>query len=35
LMVSGLADTRPLTTNNTPEGRARNRRIEVVIDGAY
>ena len=35
LMVSGLADTRPLTTNNTPEGRARNRRLEVVIDGAY
>ena len=35
LMVSGLADTRPLTTNNTSEGRARNRRIEVVIDGAY
>ena len=35
LMVSGLADTRPLTTNNTPEGRSRNRRIEVVIDGAY
>jgi chemotaxis protein MotB len=35
LMVSGLADTRPLTSNNTPEGRARNRRIEVVIDGAY
>jgi chemotaxis protein MotB len=35
LMVSGLADTRPLTTNNPPEGRARNRRIEVVIDGAY
>ena len=35
LMVSGLADTRPLATNNTPEGRARNRRIEVVIDGAY
>jgi chemotaxis protein MotB len=35
LMVSGLADTRPLASNNTSEGRARNRRIEVVIDGAY
>ena len=35
LMVTGLASTRPLTTNNTPEGRARNRRIEIVVDGSY
>ena len=35
LMVSGLADTRPLTSNNTSEGRAKNRRIELVIDGSY
>lgn len=31
-VVSGLADTRPLDGNDTSEGRARNRRVEVVID---
>ena len=35
LMVSGLADTRPLASNNTDEGRAKNRRIELVIDGSF
>ena len=35
LMVTGLASTRPLMTNNTPEGRAKNRRIEIVVDGSY
>lgn len=29
--VTGYADSRPLVANDTPEGRARNRRIEVVI----
>lgn len=32
--VSGYADTRPIDTNDTPAGRAKNRRIEVIIDGA-
>ena len=32
--VSGYADTRPIDTNDTAAGRARNRRIEVIIDGA-
>ncbi|ATJ83855.1 OmpA family protein [Halomonas beimenensis] len=31
LRAVGLADTRPLAANDTPEGRARNRRVEVVI----
>lgn len=32
LMVAGFADTRPLDTNDTAAGRARNRRIEVILD---
>ena len=35
LMVSGLADTKPLMSNDTSEGRSRNRRIEVVIEGSF
>jgi chemotaxis protein MotB len=31
VMVTGFADTRPLTTNTTAEGRARNRRIEIIL----
>ena len=33
-MAQGFADTRPLDTNTTPEGRARNRRVqfEFLID---
>lgn len=34
MSVSGYADTRPLEDNNSANGRARNRRIEVIIDGA-
>ncbi|MCB1692945.1 MAG: OmpA family protein [Pseudomonadales bacterium] len=30
-MVVGYADTRPRATNETPEGRAQNRRVEVVV----
>ncbi|HTR34850.1 MAG TPA: flagellar motor protein MotB [Bryobacteraceae bacterium] len=29
--VVGRADTMPVDTNDTPEGRARNRRVDVVI----
>ena len=31
LRVYGFADTRPATTNDTREGRAENRRIEIEI----
>nr|WP_280549070.1 OmpA family protein [Halomonas sp. 11-S5] len=31
LRAVGLADTRPLASNDTAEGRACNRRVEVVI----
>jgi chemotaxis protein MotB len=31
--VSGHADTRPVDTNDSAAGRARNRRIEIIVDG--
>jgi chemotaxis protein MotB len=31
LKASGYADTKPIASNTTPEGRAQNRRVEVVI----
>lgn len=31
LRAVGLADTRPLADNDTADGRARNRRVEVII----
>ena len=32
VQIAGFADTRPLDTNDTATGRARNRRIEVIVD---
>jgi chemotaxis protein MotB len=29
--VAGFADTMPVSANNTPEGRAYNRRVDVII----
>ncbi|MGA0807263.1 MAG: flagellar motor protein MotB, partial [Pseudohongiellaceae bacterium] len=34
LEVSGFADTKPLESNATPDGRARNRRIEIIVEGS-
>jgi chemotaxis protein MotB len=34
IVVAGFADTRPIESNNTAAGRARNRRIEVIVDGS-
>ena len=31
--VNGFADTKPLASNDTAEGREKNRRIEVIVDG--
>ena len=31
LSASGYADTRPVTTNETFEGRQKNRRIEIIL----
>jgi len=30
--ISGYSDTQPKKTNDTPEGRAQNRRVEVIIE---
>jgi len=32
LEVSGFADTKPLESNDTPAGRSRNRRIEIIVE---
>ncbi len=31
LSATGLADAKPLASNETPEGRSKNRRVEIVI----
>jgi chemotaxis protein MotB len=32
VQIAGFADTRPLDSNDSSAGRARNRRIEVIVD---
>ena len=32
LKAVGYADTRPIASNQNPDGRARNRRVELVIE---
>jgi chemotaxis protein MotB len=32
VVAQGLADSRPVTTNDTPDNRARNRRVEILIN---
>jgi chemotaxis protein MotB len=33
LSAKGFGDTHPLAPNDTPQGRAQNRRIEIVLEG--
>jgi chemotaxis protein MotB len=33
VVVAGFADSVPLESNDTPEGRSRNRRIEIIVRG--
>ena len=35
LSIAGYADTVPVADNATPEGRARNRRVDLVILNNY
>jgi chemotaxis protein MotB len=30
-VLEGYADTRPLMPNDTPENRAKNRRVEIIV----
>ena len=33
IAAKGVGDTRPVASNDTPQGRAQNRRIEITIQG--
>src|SRR5580698_7251329 len=35
IAIVGFADTQPETTDDTPEGRAKNRRVDIVIMNHY
>jgi chemotaxis protein MotB len=35
IAIVGFADTEPEASNDTPEGRARNRRVDIVIQNNY
>jgi chemotaxis protein MotB len=33
LSAKGFGDTHPVASNDTPQGRAQNRRVEIVLEG--
>jgi outer membrane protein OmpA-like peptidoglycan-associated protein len=34
ITARGFGKTQPVATNDTPEGRQRNRRVELVVNGS-
>ena len=34
ISAKGFGDTRPVASNDTPQGRAQNRRIEITVQGS-
>jgi outer membrane protein OmpA-like peptidoglycan-associated protein len=34
ISANGLGSTRPIAPNNNPEGRANNRRVEIIVQPA-
>ena len=34
LVVAGYADSRPIESNESAQGRAANRRIEIIVRGS-
>jgi flagellar motor protein MotB len=33
ISAKGFGDTHPVASNDTPDDRAKNRRIEIVLEG--
>jgi len=33
MSIAGYADTRPVASNDTPAGKAKNRRVDIVVHG--
>ena len=32
IRAEGRADAEPIASNTTPDGRAKNRRVEIIVD---
>ncbi|MBE0487158.1 OmpA family protein [Marinobacter sp.] len=35
ITTSGMGESQPVASNNTPEGRAQNRRVEAIVSGEH